>query len=388
MKNPFISVILFCVLVGCSKEKTVHIRGTLNGSSGESVYLHELGRSEKNAVKDSAKLDSGGNFSFKYKISQPTFYSITINKRGISILAKPKEKITISGDARHLPLTYSVEGSEDSKHIRRLSQRLEHTVFVGDSLNKTLQSFIDNRNFVNIQRQLEWNFINEVDSLRAYNIRFINNNPNSLVIIYALYQQLEPNIFLFSREEDIKYFRTADSLFFKRYPKVPYVNLLHSNVLELNEQHRVKQLNRLFSLMGQNAPEIALQSPEGKTVKLSSYKGQYVLLDFWASWSAPCRAENKNLVQIYNKFRNKGFNIFQVSLDQSKSSWERAIKEDELTWTHGSDLKFWDSEIVKAYGVETIPANFLIDKDGTVIARGLQGEFLDKRLSEIFAANE
>ncbi len=386
MKNFFILVFFIFALAGCGPEKTIQIKGTLSGTNNEKIYLSELGNT--NSVNDTIQIDAKGNFLFKRKISQPTFYSLSVKGRAITLLIHPGEKITLSGDARHLPLTYSIEGSEDSKYIRRLSQRLEHTIFVGDSLDRTLKKYEDNRNFANIQRQMEWNYINEVDSLRAYNIRFINKNPQSLVVIYALYQQLGSSIYLFNHEEDIQYFQMADSLFYKRYPKVSYVKSLHANVVEMNEQYRVKQLNRLLSMLGQNAPDIALPAPNGQVMKLSANKGKYVLLDFWASWSAPCRTENITLLDTYKKYHSQGFEIFQVSIDQSKSSWERAIKEDELPWVNVSDLKFWNSEVVKQYGVETIPANFLIDKDGTIISKNLKGDALDKKLSEIFASTE
>ena len=382
MKRFFIFTFTIFVLASCGPEKNVRIQGTLNGTDAEKIFLHELGN-ESTSKRDTVKLDAKGCFAFKHKISQPTFYSLTVNNHAITLLAHPGEKIIISGDARHLPLTYNVEGSEDSKNIRRLSQRLEHTILVRDSLVRTLKMYEGNRNFVNIQRQMDWNYINEVDSLREFNIRFMNQNSKSLVVIYALYQQLGKE-YLFNQEEDIGYFRKADSTFYKRYPKVPYVNTLHANVLTMNEQYNMRRLNRMMSMLGQDAPEIALPTPNGKVMKLSAHKGKYVLLDFWASWSAPCRTENISLLNIYHKYRDKGFEVYQVSLDQSKTSWERAIKEDGLPWTNVSDLKFWDSEVVNLYGIETIPANFLIDKQGYIMTKNLKGDALDRRLSEIF----
>jgi len=387
MKNFLVLGFFVFVLVSCGPEKNVRIHGSLSGASAEKIFLRELGN-ETTSRSDTTQLDAKGNFSFKHKISQPTFYSLTVNDRSITLLVHPGEKIVIYGDARHLPLTYSVKGNEDSQHIRHLSQRLEHTIFVGDSLDRTLKKYEGNRNFVNIQRQFEWNYINEVDSLRAYNIRFIEKNSRSLVVIYALYQQLGQNTYLFNQEEDIRYFRRADSTFYRRYPKVPLVNSLHAHVIRWNEQYNAIQLNRMLYLLGQDAPEIELPAPDGKTVSLSSQKGKYVLLDFWASWSASCRTENVNLLDIYNKYRDKGFEVFQISIDQSKSSWERAIKEDGLPWINVYDPKSWDSEVLELYGVESIPANFLLDQEGSIITKNLKGSALENRLSEIFAATE
>jgi peroxiredoxin len=134
---------------------------------------------------------------------------------------------------------------------------------------------------------------------------------------------------------------------------------------------------------GKPAVDFSVFSPDGKALKLSNYFGNYLLLDFWASWCGPCRRENPNLVKIYNKYKAKGFNIFAVSLDQKKESWTAAIAKDNLTWTHVSDLKFWDSAPAKLYAVRTIPSNFLIDPSGRIIAHNLSGEELEQKLEEL-----
>ena len=385
MKKFFVHVFIVFALISCGPEKTVRIAGNLSDSNAERVFLHELGNE---LSRDTVQLNASGHFVFKRKIAQPTFYSLTVNDRAITLLAHPGERITIGGDAHNLPLTYSVKGSNDSHHIYLLHRRLEQTVFFRDSLVKTLQMFEDNRNFVNIQRQFDMNFASEVDSLRAFNIRFIEQNPQSLAVIYALYQQLDQNYGLFNREEDFYYFRKADSIFYRRFPRIPYVNMLRANVLEMSELYNALQWNRLLSMLGQDAPEIALPAPNGREMKLSELRGKYVLVDFWASWSAVCRTENISLLNIYNKYRDRGFEIFQVSLDQSRAMWERAIEEDGLPWINVSDFKYWDSEIVALYEVETIPANFLIDRDGSIMTKNLTGDALDRRLDELFTIFE
>ena len=385
MKRFFVHVFIVCALAGCGPEKNVRIVGNLTNSGAENIYLHELG---SESSRDTVQMNANGHFLFKRKIAQPTFYSLTVNDHAVTLLVHPGERVVISGDARQLPMTYGVTGSEDSHRIFRLYRRLEQTVLLRDSLIRTLQSFEGNRNFVNIQRQFDFLYQNEMDSLRAYNIRFIEQNPQSLTVIYALYQQLDQAHSLFNREEDFYLFRRADSIFYRRFPRVPYVNMLRANVLEMTELYNTLQWSRLLSMLGQDAPEIALPAPNGTVMRLSDLRGKHVLVDFWASWSAACRTGNSSLLEIYNKYRDRGFEIYQVSLDQSREMWERAIEEDGLPWINVSDLKYWNSEIVTLYEVETIPANFLIDREGSITSKNLTIDALDRRLDEIFTVFE
>jgi peroxiredoxin len=148
----------------------------------------------------------------------------------------------------------------------------------------------------------------------------------------------------------------------------------------------IDQVNSLRKIaIGQPAPEIALPNPDGQIVKLSSMKGKYVLVDFWAKWCGPCRQENPNVVRAYNKYKDKGFTVFGVSLDRSREDWLKAIKEDGLTWTHVSDLKYWQSEAAKTYNITGIPFSVLLDPNGVIIAKNLRGAALDAKLEEIFS---
>jgi len=149
-----------------------------------------------------------------------------------------------------------------------------------------------------------------------------------------------------------------------------------------------KKISKVYEIalltdIGKPAPLFTQTDIDGKPVSLDSFKGQYVLVDFWASWCGPCRAENPNVVKTYKEYHPKGFTILGISLDNKKDKWLEAIKKDQLEWTQVSDLKGWQNNVAELYGVQAIPTNFLLDKEGKIIAKGLRGEDLEKKLGEL-----
>ena len=203
--------------------------------------------------------------------------------------------------------------------------------------------------------------------------------------LVALYQQVAPNVYVLNPSNDLKYFIKVDSALSILYPEYEPVTSLHKQVAELVTNVKGEEASDPASGENRVAPEISLPTPEGDTIKLSSTRGSVVLLDFWASWCAPCRMENPNLVKAYNTYHNKGFQIYQVSLDKTKEAWIKGINDDKLgKWIHVSDIKYWNSIVVPIYNIEAIPANFLLDKDGKIIASNLRGELLQIKLAELF----
>jgi len=136
--------------------------------------------------------------------------------------------------------------------------------------------------------------------------------------------------------------------------------------------------------VGTEAPDFSQATPEGTDMKLSSLRGKYVLIDFWASWCGPCRRENPNVVRLYNQYKEKGFEILGVSLDQSRDRWLQAIEADQLTWSHVSDLKGWGNEVAKMYEISSIPKTILLDPQGKIIAKDLRGPSLERMLAQLF----
>jgi thiol-disulfide isomerase/thioredoxin len=384
--RKIILLLLAVSLFACKHDgsRTV-IKGEIKNCKGKYLYFQEI-KVKGDGPIDSTDLSSSGSFKIVKNLKLPSFYLLWIKgQKPITVVAQPGEKIKIEGLADSLFYNYKVSGSEDSKRAQIIKLMLDRTLNKLDSLNKVYHTFLNNPNIAQIKETLTNNYNRCIDEQREFTIMFLEQNPTSITNIIALYQQIDPqnNTFVLYKDEDFKYFDRTDSLLFKKYPNSPHVMALHANVNEMRLQQNKIKVQKLLSAMGAQAPEIALPSPNGDTLRLSSLKGKYVLLDFWASWCAPCRQENPNLVEIYAKYKALGFEIFQVSLDKSKDAWVKAIREDKLGWYHVSDLKYWDSKAAKLYNIESIPASILIDKDGTIIARNLMGDNLDDRLKDL-----
>lgn len=379
--------LLCLVLYSCIGNDEFKVNGNIKNAAGKQLVLKEMTTSNLRIV-DSVELTENGKFELESKIDRIAFYMLEFNNERnnyITLIAKPGDRIQILADGTDLSKTYTIEGSEESMLVKELNESTLGSIDQVILLGKIYQDSLGSPNILKIREELDSAYESILSKQKDFTKNFIEKHPNNLASLMALYQQLSQNSMVMSPTEDFEYFEMVDSSLMKIYPEAESVQSLHSMIEDFRQRNLQKQELEKRVGLGALAPEIALPSPKGDTIRLSSMKGKYILLDFWASWCTPCRNENPNLVKNYWKYRGKGFDIFQVSIDRTKEAWTSGIATDRLhNWTHVSDLKYWDSPVVKLYGFEGIPHNLLIDRDGRIVAKDLRSEDLGYKLKEIF----
>ncbi|GAB2763909.1 TlpA disulfide reductase family protein [Rhabdobacter roseus] len=340
-----------------------------NGSAGEKVYL-QLSTNPPVTV-DSTTLAADGTFSIKSTEKDGgNFYLLNVAERQkIVLLVEGGEQLNVVADgfdkdSKGAAGKTTVTGSKNVEYYGKL---LDLNQAMVEKVNQWTESYAqanekkDTKKMQAIQEAFRQAELEHVTKIKA----MIPEMGTSMVALFAANNLLNPERDFAEMEAVAKRFEQE-----KINTKMAQAYLGY-----------IKRVRGVA--VGDEAPDFTLDTPEGSTVSLSSLRGKYVLIDFWASWCGPCRLENPNVVKMYNKYKDKGFSIFGVSLDNSKDAWVAAIKKDGLTWVHGSELKKWNSEVAQNYGVNAIPATYLIDKDGKVIAKNLRGPSLESKLEEL-----
>ena len=372
MQKILISLSVILLLSFCDgnkKNSSFQLKGTLSDSKAETLYLEKLG-SAKQVIIDSVILDENGNFEFTNYTPKIGFYRIKTNDKNFAMLVLDSaDKVTITGSVKDLGNTFKVEGSPETTIFIEYNNLSKSRDIKLDSLNKAFQLLMetnkmDSKRMDSLSAIFEAPYNSIINQTNTLMVDKISKNTNMYSSIMAI-QALDPD-----KYSDL--YKSLDAGLSKKFPNDKNVIMFHEVVERM-----------LSTNIGQFAPEISLPSPDGKEIALSSLKGKLVLIDFWASWCGPCRKEMPNVVKIYSKFKNKGFEIYGVSLDQDKEKWMEAITKDGINWPQVSDLKYWDNVAARIYNVQGIPYTVLIDKDGKIIAKNLRGQELEKKIAEV-----
>lgn len=324
-------------------------------------------------VADSSHSDTvlvkGGKFEYAFELKEPTnmiFRKLGTRGEEVSFFADPG-KVTITGYNDSM-WTSKVTGGPTQTLFVQADEKFREIMKPIQGLAGAYNAAQQSQNVTEMERiQQEYTVMQArlQDSAKSYAKDFVFANRNNIIAAYfSLVYLNEPG-----KEDFMK------SVYDTLTPAVKK-SFFGTKMGEL-----ISSMSK--TSIGVVAPDFTQNDPTGKPVSLSSLRGQYVLVDFWASWCQPCRQENPNIVSAYNTYKDKGFTILGVSLDQDSTAWKKAIADDKLTWNHVSDLKYWENAAAKTYGIRSIPASFLLDKEGKIIAKDLRGEALAAKLAEL-----
>lgn len=372
MRQLLFFIVAAVVFTSCSRN-SAKISGKLSNLSEKMVYLErlEVGSSE---VIDSVKASKDGEFKFKIKFAeeqQPTFYLVKVNGDNfVTLFVERGDRIEVDGDALKLEPSYKVSGSKTSEDIRMLSQLLNTTISTLDSLDKQRAAGVDS---------VEYKMGKVFVTCKREFIKYIVTNPKSMASLFAIYSQIPGNTNVFGTYDDVNYYKLLSDSLNTVYGKSPYVISLKKHYAQMASDLMIGDLMNSKKVETVGVPEISIKNQKGEVIKLSSLKGKVVLLDFWDPANNESLEGNLGLVEIYNKYRGKGFEVYQVSL-ATKAPWIAAIQRQNLQWICVSDFLGSNSPAAQLYNVKSIPTNFLIDRNGDLIGRNIFGKELEKQI--------
>ena len=379
-KFGILLIVLATAIVACNDASQYKIQGKISNADGNYVYLDELKVSSTEAI-DSAMVKEDGTFSFEGKVSYPTFFLLRLNPNNfVTLLVDSAEHVSVAGDAANFSREYSVIGSEGSLYVQELNKHLSRTKHQLDSIRSLQLSFRNDPEFAEKKKHWDQEYYEVRQNQVEYSQKFVSDHPFSMANVLALYQKFDDDTYVI---QDLQSLKLAASALNSFYPESEHVKALYGNTLKLMAEERAAKMKKMIQEQGINSPDIVLPNPDGKEIALSSLRGKYVLLQFWSAMDRGSRIVNPVLVELYKKYKSKGFEIYQVSVDDNRYEWLDAIDKDKLTWTNVGDMK-GSNQAISNYNVTNIPLNYLLDKDGVIIARDLKGPNLDRLLSEIF----
>jgi glutathione peroxidase-family protein len=364
-------------LTSCKNEQSVRITGEYPDGTQEILALDIFQLSERIPI-NSAKVKKNGTFSFTFELEDPELILLSNEKeRDISLIVHPGDRIHVQIEDTLFNKNYAVTGSEESKKIQVLISRIAATRKKLDSITLSLGAYDDPEDPEVIELAQDYQQI--INQQKKQSIRFVVENISSLASVYALYQRIDPDQYVFSDYRDLQYMKiVADSVKVK-YPGSSLVKALMNEVDQREAQYRtIQALNKVTNVdvIESGSIDLAIQNTKNQVIRLSDLRGKVVLLNFWASGNAPSLEANRKLKPVYEKYKSRGFEVYSVSLDNNAGNWLSTIRFEEYPWIDVCELTYPQSYAASSYNVKTLPSNFLIDREGNILERDLGSQLL------------
>jgi peroxiredoxin len=373
-----INLLFALIFTNCSPEKKTEVadggwdivlKGKVGFPQQGQIVIQEIKQDgSASGKKDTIQLKSDYSFAKKLHLTEAGFYNINFYGKQALNMMLYKSNVEINVDGNNQQGFVEIKGSPDHDLIANVQKMMNESQSNPEmmALQADFEKAVAAKNNDKIA-ELQNKAVLVMDNSRLKMISYLKEQPASLALFNLLQ---DPN--LIDKDKHFDLFVSANEKFKKDWPSSRFTKELSA----ITEKIKITGI-------GQQAPEIALANPSGQIVKLSSLQGKYVLIDFWAKWCGPCRQENPNVVKAYSRFKDKGFEVYGVSLDRKKEDWVQAIAEDGLTWTHVSDLQYFNSQAARDYNINAIPFSILLDKTGKIIAKNLRGPALESKLEEV-----
>lgn len=370
-------------LASCKGEggNAFEVSGTVKNSGAKKIYLEvtPMGSGQR-IVLDSANLGLDGSFHVETKAKEESLFTLYLDNSvyPLLLLVNDEPKVVVTADVKNNDNPVKIEGSPATTSLNEFmktgNQKWEELNVIGMRLDSLIKANATDSLTVPLSEKGKV----MLADFRNYVSGFVKNAKSPVVSVFPLNDR-------YGRLFDIQEYDSLINTIEQKFPEHKGIGMVKKafvdQVAAMQQQQQQQAPPEKWT--GKQAPEFTLPDLSGKNIALSSFKGKYLLVDFWASWCGPCRMENPNVVAAYAKFKSKNFTILGVSLDEKKDAWEEAVQKDGLTWAQVSDLKYWESSVVPLYGIEGIPYNVLLDPSGKIIAENLRGPYLEQKLQQV-----